>query len=439
MANPNTVDIRKFLTEFLSDEELATFCFDYFRDVYEEFAAGMAKGQKVQLLLDRCARREALPELLAALERERPEQYRKRFPENSPKPVQPQPGVETENQEASQPTPAPITEETSDKTVRHRVPPWVWVTACVVLFLLAVIVFGPSIITQTVPNFKIRAGRIAGNGMGIFSVPAGEFTMGAADGDGDADSDEKPQHEVMLGAFWIDRTEVTNAMFARFVAETSYKTDAEKSGKSWMLNSLNQWEDSLGVDWRHPRGPGSDLKGLEQHPVVNISWHDAMTYCSWAGRRLPTAAEWEKAARGTDGRRYPWGNQRVASNLLNFADRNLNVSGADKSVDDGYQFTAPVGTYPMGASPYGAEDMAGNVWEWTSSLWGKNIESPDFGYPYNSADGREDLNAADDVRRVLRGGSWFMDQRGVRATVRSGWYDPASGAGTIGFRCACSP
>ena len=144
--------------------------------------------------------------------------------------------------------------------------------------------------------------------------------MGSADSDSEAGSDEKPQHKVTLDAFWIDRTEVTNAMFAKFVAATSYKTDGEKAGKGFVLNlTSGQWEEMAGADWQHPRGPGSDLAGLDQHPVVQVSWNDATAYCAWAGRRLPTEAEWEKAARGTDGRKFPWGNQNVAGDLLNFS------------------------------------------------------------------------------------------------------------------------
>ena len=248
--------------------------------------------------------------------------------------------------------------------------------------------------------------------------------MGSTDADTEASSDERPQHSVYLDAFWIDRTEVTNAMFARFVAKTGHKTEAEKRGESWAFNvTTKQWKLTKGTDWQHPRGPGSDIKGLEQHPVVHMSWDDAVAYCRWAGRRLPTEAEWEKAARGTDGRKYPWGSAGVAGNLLNFADRNLDVNHADKSVDDGYQFTAPVGTYLKGASPYGALDMAGNVWEWVAdwhdekyyaNLPARNPQGPDSG-----------------LLRVLRGGSWFDDRWNVRAAVRTalnptllpgGWY-----------------
>ena len=269
------------------------------------------------------------------------------------------------------------------------------------------------------------------DGMVMVYVPAGEFLMGSADADTEATDDQKPQHRVYLDAFWIDRTEVTNAMFARFVTETGHKTDAENLGQSWALNvTTKQWGQTTGADWQHPRGPGSDTKGLEQHPVVHVSWNDALAYCRWAGRRLPTEAEWEKAAHGTDGRKYPWGNQDVTSNLLNFADRNLDLSGADKSVDDGYQLTAPVGTYLAGASPHGALDMAGNVWEWVADRYNEKY------YANSPTENPQGPDSGD--RRVRRGGSWNANHRNVRAAVRF-WIFPGDSAGDIGLRCVRSP
>jgi serine/threonine-protein kinase len=269
------------------------------------------------------------------------------------------------------------------------------------------------------------------DGMTLLYVPAGEFLMGSADGDSDAYSDEKPQHKVTLDAFWIDRTEVTNAMFAKFVAAARYKTDAEKAGKARAFDPTSkQWAETAGADWQHPRGPGSDIAGLEQHPVAQVSWNDATAYCAWAGRRLPTEAEWEKAARGTDGRKFPWGNQNVAGDLLNFADRNLDVSWADKSINDGYQFTAPVGSYPKGASPYGALDMAGNVWEWVADWYNETY--------YQNAPAQNPKGPDSGQYRVLRGGSWHIEPGLVRAAdrVRD---NPENRYDLLGFRCARSP
>ena len=268
------------------------------------------------------------------------------------------------------------------------------------------------------------------DGMTQVYVPAGEFLMGSADSDSEAGSDEKPQHKVTLDAYWMDRTEVTNAMFAQFVAASDYKTDAEKAGTGFIYNPTSKnWETTAGADWQHPRGPGSNLAGLDQHPAVLVSWNDAAAYCAWAGHRLPTEAEWEKAARGTDGRKFPWGNQGVAGDFLNFADRNLAVDGADKNVDDGYQFTAPAGSYPKGASPYGALDMAGNVWEWVADWYDEKY--------YTSSPPQNPEGPESGQYRVLRGGSWYGDQWVARAAVRyrfvpDGRYDD------VGFRCARS-
>lgn len=191
--------------------------------------------------------------------------------------------------------------------------------------------------------------------MVLVYVPSGEFWMGSGEADSDASSDEKPRHQVYLDAYWIDQTEVTNAMFAKFAEETDHQTDAEKDGWAYVWTG-KFWEKVNGADWQHPRGPDSNLNGLEAHPVVQVSWSDADAYCRWAERELPTEAEWEKAARGTDGRKYPWGDSAPTSSLLNF---NNNVGD-----------TTAVGSYPDGASPYDALDMAGNVWEWVADWYG---------------------------------------------------------------------
>ncbi len=181
------------------------------------------------------------------------------------------------------------------------------------------------------------------------------------------------------------------------------------------------------VDWRHPLGEWTDLVDLEDHPVVHVSWFDASAYCEWAGRRLPTEAEWEKAARGTDKRIYPWGNTPPAGNLANFADSNLKFIRSDPSVDDGYEFTAPVGSYPDGTSPYGVLDMAGNVWEWVKdntlqypSEMVFNPDSSDFpGF------------------QIFRGGSWSNDLDWLTSAHRGGNVDYVT-HGNLGFRCATS-
>ncbi|MBN1148998.1 MAG: SUMF1/EgtB/PvdO family nonheme iron enzyme, partial [Anaerolineales bacterium] len=230
----------------------------------------------------------------------------------------------------------------------------------------------------------------------LLRISASEFLMGSADDDQDADSDEKPQHSLYLDEYWIGKYPVTNAQFEAFVKAMGYRTTAEEQGESYTWTG-SKWETVKGACWKHPSGPKSDLRGRAEHPVVHVSWDDAVAFCEWASEvakrevRLPSEAEWEKAARGTDGRLYPWGDEPPDERRCNFA---MNVKS-----------TTPVGQYsPQGDSPYGCADMAGNVWEWTRSLWGKNLESPDYKYPYDPGDGREDMGSRD--WRVLRGGAF---------------------------------
>jgi len=237
------------------------------------------------------------------------------------------------------------------------------------------------------------------DGMTLVYVPAGEFLMGSADSDPDASSDEKPQHKVTLDSYFIDRTEVTKDQYQKCVA----------AGKC--------------------AAPLCNGTGQADHPVVCVRWQDATNYCAWAGRRLPTEAEWEKAARGTDGRIYPWGNETVAGNLLNFCDRNCSYDWRETAVDDGYAGMAPVESYPAGANPYGALDMAGNVWEWVADWYDDNY--------YASSPAQNPMGSASGQYRVLRGGSWGDRQRDVRAAYRDGG-GPDKWIGYVGFRCARS-
>jgi len=234
-------------------------------------------------------------------------------------------------------------------------------------------------------------------------VPAGSFVMGSEDGL----PQERPVHEVILDGFWIDRTKVTNAQFAAFVADTGYETPAESEGS--------------GNDWQHPQD--SSLEGLDNHPVVNVSWDDAQAYATWAGGRLPTEAEWEYAARGPEALVYPWGNE--FDGRLNFCDRNCSRSWSNQDIDDGYAFTAPVGTYPDGVSWVGALDMAGNVCEWTNDWY-------DGDY-YARSSGNNPTGPDTGEYRTLRGGSWNFDGRYMRAAHRSYNY-PLNGYIYVGFR-----
>jgi len=264
----------------------------------------------------------------------------------------------------------------------------------------------------------------------LVRVPAGEFLMGSDKAvDPEAQDDELPQHRLNLAEYWIGKTEVTNGQFAAFVAATSYKTTAEQEGSGYVFTG-SDWEDVKGASWQQPSGPGSDVKEKANHPVVLVSWHDAVAFGQWVSQvtgrtvRLPSEAEWEKAARGMDGRIFPWGNTWDGARV-DFCDQQCDGSWKDASVNDGYRTTAPVGTYTNGVSPYGAFDLAGNVWEWVSSKYGS--------YPYRPNDGREDRSSTDG--RVLRGGSWNNEAWDVRPGDR-GRLDPGRRVGDVGFRVA---
>jgi formylglycine-generating enzyme required for sulfatase activity len=243
-------------------------------------------------------------------------------------------------------------------------------------------------------------------------IPAGDFWMGGPAEEPNVMADEKPRHKVSLDAFWMDLTEVTNAMFAQFVADTGYRTETEQNGSSAVWNG-GGWDYVSGANWRAPFGPGSNAPN--NHPVIQVSWNDALAYCEWAGRRLPTEAEWEKAASGPDNFLYPWGNAEPSSARANYAD---NVGSL-----------VPVGSYPDGASGYGVMDMGGNVYEWTADWYGSDYFSNS---PPNNPTG-----PASGKYKVMRGGSWELDALRLRVFVRevSG---PNAANSNIGFRCAQS-
>jgi len=244
--------------------------------------------------------------------------------------------------------------------------------------------------------------------MTIVLIPEGEFMMGSPEGEGE--KDEHPQHTVYLDAYWIDQTDVTNAMFSAFIGDTSYQTYAEEVGGSYVFSGSQRAEVS-GADWAHPQGPSSSIVGLDDYPVVNVSWGDAQVYCEWAGRRLPTEAEWEKAARGTGGLIYPWGNSDPTSSLANYG----------KNIGN----TTAVGSYPDGASPYGVLDMAGNVFNWMGDWY-------DSGYYANSPD-RNPQGPSTGEFRVTRGGSWHDS---LLRTANRDWHSPLGLIDYFGFRCA---
>ena len=584
MANTSTADIRQYLTSAYSDEELATLCSDYFRDVYDTFAAGMTKTGKIQLLLDHCQRREVMPNLLAALERDRPDQYQKRFQqaaaEPSPAPfsqgrnprqvfishahedadfahrlaadlrargwrvwIAPdsiRPGekwaeaidrgleecgvfvvaltpaavrsewVRTEtnaaidlrnksllrfipaeiatclvpplwsayqfisfrgayeaglavllaelgrvgnvspktdpNREREQPTamkrdaPALTRKGIGDKAAGHHLPRFAW-AGLVGLLLVIGLAFGPSIIRVLVPSTStappasptvmltavqpasmpsqvlptptfttlsptptstlgIGSTRVSEkDGMVMVYVSAGKFLMGSTDRDTSAQSNEKPQHGVYLDAFWIDRTEVTNAMYARCIQHGVCRPP----GEIFSFTHDSYFDNAQYADY----------------PVLFVSWDDATRYCAWVGRRLPTEAEWEKATRGTDGQVYPWGDDAPDCSKLNYWGTPTGCVGDVVSA----------GSYSGSASPYGALHMAGNVFEWVADRYASSYYANSLLENPQGPEGGEN--------RVIRGGSWESTpgEGYVRATYRFS-ITPVNRSRNVGFRCA---
>jgi serine/threonine-protein kinase len=231
------------------------------------------------------------------------------------------------------------------------------------------------------------------DGMVQVYIPSGQFLMGSLESEPGAGKEEKPQHPVYLSVYWIDQTEVTNAMYLRCVREGVCRPPKETRSNT--------------------RPAYFDEAGFGNYPVIYVAWKDADTYCRWAGRRLPSEAEWEKAARGDDGRIYPWGEYPPGPGMANF----------NNQVGD----TRAVGSYPAGASPYGALDMAGNVAEWVADWY-----DPDY-YPVSPASNPTGPEAGE--FRVYRGGSWFNMQRAMRTAFRLSNY-PDLQSNTLGFRCA---
>ncbi|WP_314036556.1 formylglycine-generating enzyme family protein [Dietzia sp. CH92] len=273
-------------------------------------------------------------------------------------------------------------------------------------------------------------------------IPSGRFAMGDHDGVGYPADGESPVHEVEISGFAMASTSVTNAHFDHFVTATGYRTTAERLGVSAVFYAAYQgprshivrqvpgapwWLAVRGANWRRPDGPGSTVAGRGDHPVVHISWDDAVAYCTWAGGRLPTEAEREYAARGgLAGRTYTWGDDPIPDGTWN-----CNIWQGTfphhNSADDGYLTTAPVKRYrPNG---YGLWQMSGNVWEWCQDWF-----DPTY---YSGSASRDPLGPASGDRRVMRGGSYLCHDsycNRYRVSARSS-NTPDSTAGNIGFRC----
>jgi formylglycine-generating enzyme required for sulfatase activity len=306
---------------------------------------------------------------------------------------------------------------------------------------------------------------------GMAWIPGGEFSMGALDPPAidevgmHAAADARPIHRVYVDGFWMDKTDVTNEEFARFVKATGYVTVAERtpSAKDFPgapsenlvagsvvfsppdhpvpLNDHFQWWRYVkGADWRHPEGPKSNIKGREKYPVVQVAYQDALAYATWAGKRLPTEAEWEFAARGSlAGKRYPWGDDFQPNGKWMANTHQGHFPDTDTG-NDGYAGIAPVAQFPPNG--YGLYDMAGNVWQWTSDWY-----RPDYYQQLAAAggvtrnpqgpDSSFDPAEPNDKKKVHRGGSFLCtDQYCSRYVVGTrGKGEVSTGTNHLGFRC----
>ena len=272
-------------------------------------------------------------------------------------------------------------------------------------------------------------------------IPESKFHMGDPFGEGYASDGETPVHEVHVAPFRIDATAVTNLMFAAFVDATDYRTEAEQYGTSAVFHMLVNaqqvdvlgsvggapwWLNVLGADWAHPAGRGSRWEQVPDHPVVHVSWNDAQSYCTWAGRRLPTEAEWECAARGgLVGKRYAWGDELMpgGEHYCNIWQGSFPLTN---EAADGYGGTAPVKSFP--ANGYGLYEVAGNVWEWCADWF-----APRY---YQNGPSDNPQGPAIGTGRVMRGGSYlchysYCSRYRVAARTSN---TPESSSGNCGFR-----
>lgn len=291
--------------------------------------------------------------------------------------------------------------------------------------------------------FPKGKGGVSGE-LGLVELPGGEYSRGTHADDGDADDCERPSHQVRLAPFAIARHTVTNDVYAHFVEATGYRTAAEESGWSFVFGGLlpNDFPDTRGIaaapwwrrvngaDWRRPRGPHSDLTGIGDHPVLHLSWFDAVAFCNWSGTRLPTESEWEYAARGgRHQQRFPWGDELEPGGV-----HRMNVFQGtfpgNNTAADGYAGTCPVDEYEP--NDFGVYNTTGNVWEWCADWFSPNA--------YES-DRRDDPTGPDGgTHRVVRGGSYLCHHsycERYRVAARSA-STPDSTTGNVGFRVARS-
>jgi formylglycine-generating enzyme len=327
--------------------------------------------------------------------------------------------------------------------------------------------FGPTIPIAVAPPMPLPPG--------MAWIPGGEFSMGVIDSPGNdaidlhVAADARPVHRVYVDGYWMDQTDVTNEEFAAFVKATGYVTIAERTPNEQdfpdtppedlvagsvvfspprhpvsMNDHYQWWVYVKGANWRHPEGPHSNLKGREKYPVVQVAYPDALAYANWAGKRLPTEAEWEFAARGgLTGKRYPWGNEFQPRGQWMANTHQGHFPDTDTG-DDGYAGIAPTSQFPPNG--YGLYDMAGNVWQWTSDWYRpdyyqqlaaaggvtRNPQGPDT--PYDPAEPTE-------KKRVHRGGSFLCTSeycsRYIVGTRGKG--EVTTGTNHLGFRCVKPP
>lgn len=290
---------------------------------------------------------------------------------------------------------------------------------------------------------QVEEGAQGSSTEGMIKLPSGTFMMGTDTNEGFPEDGEGPVRETKVNSFWIDETAVTNAEFAEFIRATGYKTDAERYNWSfvfknflpekWLKKDLPYssdtpwWKGIEGAYWKRPEGPGSGISDRMDHPVVHVSWNDAAAYCKWAGKRLPTEAEWEYAARGgLEQKMFPWGDELTpdGEHLCNIWQGDFPETNTE---EDGFAGTAPVKSFPPNG--FGLYEVSGNIWEWTQDWFSAS-------YPLlRMSDNPQGPGSGQ--AKVIRGGSYLCHKsycNRYRVAARSG-NTPDSSTGNMGFRC----